>query len=374
MTARSHWNPSDLIVRVLSERLQGCAPTDELRAILRAKTIHWEHVVGYASAQFVLPALGAALRDLGLIGSLDEELGGFLDAVHAANAERNAELGEELATAVRILNDAGLEPVLLKGAIRLVDDLYPDNGWRTLRDIDLLLPGGGLADAARALERVGYLRCDRDVNALWHPRSLAQIDLHRELFSTPKQVALLQAAEIIGGSRPVAVGHGSARLPSIEHQLVHLVGHSQIRHFGHACGRIAMRDRLEAGALIRKAPPESIDWQAIFARFAAAGYRRPLLIFLLSLRDDFLCAPAPVRIDPLTALQRRRIALQAHSTILARYGILVGWFITKLRSQVVERDERRPRIIATLRRLFFERGAGRRLARALLDGAPRPWQ
>jgi hypothetical protein len=76
----------------------------------------------------VLPALAAALRDLDLIGSLDAELAEFLLAVHAANLERNEELRGELAAAVGALNRTGIEPMLLKGAIRLVDDLYPDHG------------------------------------------------------------------------------------------------------------------------------------------------------------------------------------------------------------------------------------------------------
>jgi hypothetical protein len=96
------------------------------------------------------------------------------------------------------------------------------------------------------------------------------------------------------------------------------------------------------------------------------------------LRNDARCAaPVPVRIDPLATLQRRRIALQHVPRSWACIGMWAGWSIAKLRSQVVERDEGRPRIIVTLRRLFFERGAGRRMARTFVDGAlrrpcPRP--
>ena len=68
------------------------------------------------------------------------------------------------------------------------------------------------------------------------------------------------------------------RVPSIEHQLVHLIGHSQIRHFGHAFGRVSLRHRLEAAALVQWGR-ERIDWQAVSGRFVAAGYRRPLLVF-----------------------------------------------------------------------------------------------
>ena len=95
MTAR-HPYPFDLIARVLAERLRGCAPSEELRAAVHARGMDWERVVSYASADLVLPALAAALNDLGLSPSLDPTLGAFLDAVHAANTERNNELRDEL--------------------------------------------------------------------------------------------------------------------------------------------------------------------------------------------------------------------------------------------------------------------------------------
>lgn len=374
MSARRR-HPFDLVARILAERLEGCAPSDELRAMVGAETVDWERLVRYASAQFVLPALAAALRDLDLIGSLDEGLGGFLETVHGANAERNRELGEQLANAVGVLNRAGIEPLLLKGAIRLVDGLYPDQGWRMLRDLDLLVPEARFADAAGVLRAAGYvLAAEGDQGVAGRrPGGLAEIDLHRELFWRLRKAQLLRADEMLGHSRPATFGGLAVRLPSLEHQIVHLVGHSQIKHHGHALGRIAWRDRLEAAALMQWAP-ERVDWQAVRARFAAAGSRRRLLAFLLSLDDGSLCAvPALGKVDLLTTLQQRRIALQARSAFLTRVGLWAGWSATKLKSQIVERDEGRPRILATLRRLFFERGTGREMVRAFIGGAPQPW-
>ena len=341
--------------------------------MVRRPSIEWERVLGQASKQFILPAMAAALRDLDLIGSLDGELGAFLLAVHAANLERNDELRDELAAAVALLNRAGIEPVLLKGAIRLVDQLYPDHGWRMLRDLDLLVPQAKFAEAIRALEDAGYAPNSRSGNELRHPGGSVQIDLHKELFSTARQVRLLPAAEMLEGSRPAAFGDGTVRLPAIEHQLAHLIGHSQIKHSGHALGRIALRDRLEAAALMRWAA-ESVDWQALSLRFAAVGYRRPLIAFALSLNDGALCAvPVPARVDALTALQQRWIAIQARSRNVARLSFWPIWCVAMLRMQIEEREAGRPKMVRTLERLIFERGAGRRMFRTLVHGIPRPW-
>jgi hypothetical protein len=358
--------PFDVIERVLAERLRGCEPSEELRAIVRSRGVDWERVVGHASAQFVLPAFAAALKDLELTESLDRELGAFLDAIHAANAERNSELRDELAAAVGVLNRAGIEPVLLKGAIRLTDGLYPDHGWRMLRDLDFLVPKASLAEAIRAFEEAGYAACGSGGQVRRRGAS-CQIDLHSELFCTPSQVRILCAADILERVRPAAFGDGRVRIPPVEHQLVHLIGHSQIRHFGHAFGRIGLRDRLEAAALVHRGH-ESIDWQAVFARFVAAGYRRPLLSLLLALDDGAWCAvPMTGRIDRLTALQRRRIALQARSATFAYVGSRVGWWISAFSSQTEKSDGGERKGINNLRRLISERGALRRMARALWE-------
>jgi Uncharacterised nucleotidyltransferase len=359
-------DPSQLVSRVLSERLQARTASDEVRFLARPQSTDWDQVVGHASDQYVLPALAAALRDLDLMRSLDQELGQFLEAVHAANLERNRELRDELSLAVAVLNRVDIQPVLLKGGIRLVDGLYPDDGWRMLRDLDLLVPEASLAKATRALEEAGYAPCDSG-RELRRSQGACQIDLHTELFHTPRQVRLLQAVEILDRARPVAFGHGRVWIPSVEHQLVHLIGHSQIRHLGHAFGRIYLRNLLEAAALVRWGR-SSVDGQAVCARFVAAGYRRPLLSLLLALNEGGWC-PVRVmdRIDPLTTLQHRRIGLQARSRTLGYIGSRVGWWISMFTSQIEESDGGARKGINNLKRLISERGAIGRMARAFMS-------
>jgi Uncharacterised nucleotidyltransferase len=361
ITRRVH--PFDVIARVLAERLQGRLPSAGLRDIVHSRSVDWERVVGYASAQFVLPAFAAALRDLGLTESLDQQLVAFLDAVHAANEERNNELRDELATAVSVLNRIGVEPVLLKGAIRLCDGLYPDHGWRMLRDLDLLVPEAMLTEAIRTFGEAGYAPCALH-DEVRRKEGACQIDLHIELFSGSTQLRLLRAEEISNETCSFALKGGRVRIPSVEHQFVHLIGHSQIRHCGHAIGWISLRDLLEAAALVRWGH-ETIDWQAVTERFVAAGYQRPLLSLLLALNDGGWCAVQVTdKIGALAALQQRRIALQARSTTLAYIGSRAGWLVSEFKRQINERDAGELRAIKNLKRLISERRAIPRMARA----------
>jgi hypothetical protein len=82
----------------------------------------------------------------------------------------------------------------------------------------------------------------------------------------------------------------------------------------------------------------------MFSRFEAAGYRRPLLVFLLSLGDGgFYSVPMPGRTDLLTAIQRRRIALQARSVAMTRVSLQTVWYAVLLKMQLVEHATKWPR-------------------------------
>jgi Uncharacterised nucleotidyltransferase len=224
MTGRA-WRSFDVIAHVLGDRLRGSEASPELRAMVRAHAIDWERVLRQASGDLVLPALAAALRDLDLSRSVDEELRAFLEAVHGANVERNRELRGELRAVIGVLNRVGIEPVLLKGAIRLVDGLYPDDGWRMLRDLDLLVPEARWAAAVQALQRAGYTLGREAATAavLRRPGGPVTIDVHTEPFSTPSRQGLLSGEEVLNGARPAVIGNAVVRLPSLLHQMIHLI-------------------------------------------------------------------------------------------------------------------------------------------------------
>lgn len=337
--------------------------------MLRSPGTDWERVVGLASAQFVLPAFAAALRDLDLIGLLDEELGAFLQAVHAANLERNAELHNELAAVVGVLNRADIEPVLLKGAIRLADGLYPDQGWRMLRDLDLLIPEDRWDDAIRSLKRLHYTPRGEANNELPMRRAggLVSIDLHRELFSTRRRARLLGGQELLMESRQTPFKDTTVRLPSIQHQIIHLIGHRQLQDYNYAYGHVAWRDWFEVAAL-KSWGRYAIDWHGVLSRFVKSGYRAPLLAFLLSLESYHLCkVPVPCRGGPLLWLNHGRSRLQAHSAIFASLNAWVAWCVSELKIQLEERDAGELRALKNLKRLVSESGAVGRMAQALAD-------
>ena len=318
-------HPFDLILAVLRARLGSQPPADGLREALARPATEWEQVVAGASAHHVLAAFAAAIDDLGLAHRLEPDLRDFLAAVHRWNGTRNRALRRQLGEVVTLLNGIGVEPVLLKGAIRLVDGLYPDPGWRMMHDLDLLVPPDRRVDAMAALHRGSYATAaayrhmepsyDRHHHCppLVRPDRPAPVEIHSELFVTRRQQLLLPAGAMLAAAAPIEVGDGRARLPDPGHQLIHLIGHCQIADRGYLCGSVPLRDRLEAAALARRAGP-ALDAAALYRRFATAGYGRHLTGFLLALADGGLHQASPsTAVDLVARLQARRVAWQARS-------------------------------------------------------------
>jgi hypothetical protein len=84
--------------------------------------------------------------------------------------------------------------------------------------------------------------------------------------------------------------------------------------------------------------------------------------------DGGWCAvPVTDRIDRLTALQRRRIALQARSTVLAYIGSRIGGWVSVFGSQIEGSDGGRRKAIKNLKRLMSERGAAGRMIQAFVS-------
>jgi hypothetical protein len=339
-----------LVARVLAARCRGRAPPTAIVDAVTHPQVCWEDVVAQASSGYVLAALAAAIRDFDLDGGLEPELKAFLEHIRAGNLERNRSLRSQLVQVVSALNAVGIEPTVLKGGIRLIDDLYPNPAWRMMRDLDLLLPPDQIQDAAKALEGTGYVaravahhsgaRRHHHHAPLDHPDHLAKVELHTELFASARHRRLLPASELLAATRPAKFGGMEIRIPSDEHQLVHLIGHAHIAGRGHATGRLQLRDRLEAALLARSSDGEV--WQRLAERFDAHGYRRPLMSFMAAVADAGLGPlPEPSDRDLLAKIQAGRIALQSRSATKMWLGKGLGWYGSVLWELVREHERRR---------------------------------
>ena len=194
----------------------------------------------------------------------------------AAMAEADARAEAAFATLTRAaadLNAAGLTPVALKGAVfpALTGRPAP---WRSMADVDLLVPPAALPRAIDALGAAGWRGRDHDRlhRRIWgcyaHPPLVppgggAALELHVRCSYEHGGVL----AGLADRARPSALP--GLRVPSAEDRLAHLVHQVQLMDRGAPRRVVRLRDALD-WRLIRRDDPADLD--ATAHRFRKAGH------------------------------------------------------------------------------------------------------
>ena len=112
----------------------------------------WNAVIEVSNLQLVSPTLAWCLKDR---SDLPTEVREYFEAIHALNSRREKAMLDALEPALRTLNSAGVEPILLKGAAHLIEGLYPP-GARLVGDVDILIVPNLAEPATRSLVEAGY--------------------------------------------------------------------------------------------------------------------------------------------------------------------------------------------------------------------------
>jgi len=120
-----------------------------------------------------------------------------LDRWHQKSAMRSLALRRELLVVHKVLQQANIAHIALKGAY-LASHAYPDPALRPMRDLDILVPKHSLLDAYQALLNAGLTRVDpnhRELAAaalvnkhlppLFSASSQISVELHGHLFDPP---------------------------------------------------------------------------------------------------------------------------------------------------------------------------------------------
>jgi len=195
----------------------------------------WEEFVWMGSSHFVLPALFSAFKRNGLLPLLPTDLIEHLSGIYSLNLNRNHQIIEQAHDLIRILKSEGIEPVFLKGAGHLLQNLYRDPGDRIMSDIDILMPEGDIQKAAQLLYENGYshpeefkdddFEMHHHLPGFEHKRYVAMVELHNAIFPEKYQ-KIVSNAEIYGGKKKIE--GFDAFVLSVNHQRVLNFVHDQL--------------------------------------------------------------------------------------------------------------------------------------------------
>lgn len=247
----------------------------------------WEQVVEFANLHLLSPALWTRLRERGTAQHLPADLQGYLSELHRLSALRNEALRDQTLQALGLLQEAGIDAVLMKGAAYLFTDEFPDPASRIMTDIDMLVPATQSSRALEILKAAGYepapepgtdYGAHRHLAPLVRAGDYAAIELHSGLFPAhlaallPDQAVWDHLEELPGRQPRVRVLSPSARL------LVNFA-HAQLIDRGHGKGLFPLRSLFETSRILH-GQRSDIEWDWLYERIGAGGKEREFDAYL----------------------------------------------------------------------------------------------
>jgi hypothetical protein len=230
------------------------------RAQIAAQTprrIRWEAVIAGTSAHLIVPFLYPCLKEHGLLALPPSQARDALEEIHLINAERNRALAGQVESVSRTLNRAGIEPVWLKGAARLIEG----SRWSTMRvvsDLDLWFPAPLLEHAMQALRAEGYEETADDpvvylnhhhFHPLWRTGEPAMVEVHRGMVDV-RRAQVLTGERMLGNARFFAWRGVRVGVPSMADQILNIVSQDDVHVNLH--GLIKARRPLEFARLCQE--------------------------------------------------------------------------------------------------------------------------
>ena len=244
--------------------------------------------------------------------------------------------------ALRALDNAGVETLVLKGAA-LLESAYRDLGARPMGDLDVAVPAAEIGRAVQALLGAGLHPSDDDPDALQRVRHSQpfsdadgyEFDLHRDLLWRPGL-----ERELWGASMPAEVAGVSTRRLCAADQILHVCVHG-------APWNPVNPSRWAADASkVMENQADELDWDRL-VRLAIEARLVPPLLDALSFLAEELRQPVPpqtiaaLSAAPVAAAERRAHEALARRPSSRRSAAMAWWFWERYRAQT-EIDGDRP--------------------------------
>ena len=235
-------------------------------------------MVRIANNHFVTPALWRSLEGKGLAGSAPSEVQHFLRHIYAANEDRNKRLRAQAVALIRILNEGGIVPLLLKGGHHLFEAADEDLGSRMMIDLDVAVRQADLESTFRTLDQAKYQAMAQEDDwrshdrAYFRPGDVAGIEIHR---SIGMQRRILSCAAAFEGASLIEIDGIRVRALSPTDRVLHNVFHHQLQNRKQTFGLVHLRDLLDT-ALLAERHGDAIDWARVSRSLRARREGRAL--------------------------------------------------------------------------------------------------
>lgn len=283
-----------------------------------------------------------------------------------AKAARQLDTLEAL---VRALNDAGIVPLLLKGAAAQVAGLYPDPGFRLMADIDLLVPVEQIDAAIAAAQSRGFAPMASPEGASSHAYSLYNTQSSM-LLEIHWRIARVHARDTfpahieLASARPVDFRATRVLSPDWTRHAALTILHAVAWHRSRYMALVPIKALLDIAAL--KASGVAVSWPGVVALLDEADERDSLVHFELLFHTLFGSPLTGIAIPPW----RRAWILRYYALGAAHPGLHhVGLALSQFHERLL-RVRRQPERLAQLLRPRFYRNLAEAMRRAFDPKSP----
>ena len=230
----------------------------------------------FSGEQEVLWAISHGSEDDTASFSISSHLRKSIADIASRNAKQLAQLHQALAEVCPIL--------YLKGACLMAENDFQPAPWRSMADIDFLVPRDKLGTALEALRALGYrAQTEKYAEKLHaHYPMLKKdgcelgVEVHTRCFrwSTDE---LLDPERMWERAQTIESSCGPVLVPHINDRIIHLIVHAQIASRRYARRSFLLRDALEFQVLSSR---PGADLALIRRMFEKAGYQDEFLAFV----------------------------------------------------------------------------------------------
>jgi hypothetical protein len=277
-----------------------------------------ELMIRQARRTKLLGVLAYRLSDSGAFATLPDRVRDHLSAAQIAGGVFQRMLDWETVQLHRVLNRAGIIPILLKGAAYRALGL-PIAAGRIASDVDILVAEAQLQKTEAALKGAGwkevksaeydqlyYRAWMHELPPLRHRLRGTVVDVHRTII--PRTARLKpDPNKLIGAS--VAVGDGDLRVLCPEDMVLHNVAH----HFYTGEFDNSLRELVDLDGLLREFSGNSGFWDRLVPRAQELDLGRPLY-YGLCFSKRLLDTPIPSHVSRMAETGRPSAMVRATMT------------------------------------------------------------
>ena len=163
---------------------------EEIKKVLKSQKIDWDFFVKISTSQLVLPALYCNYKRNHLLKFLPDNLVAYMKEITSLNRDRNLQIINQIKQLNSLLVQNGVNPIFIKGAGNLIQDLYEDPAERMVGDIDFLVSGEQYHKSIELILDSGYkpLKNSKQIrpnhrhfSRLIKNDKIAAIEIHKEM-------------------------------------------------------------------------------------------------------------------------------------------------------------------------------------------------